>query len=85
MNTLTYIFFITLAISGFCAFMAAILYLVKEVFFRIWKVREAEANGLFWGFLRTSIKVLLSISTWLIILIGLSGILLLIILGLSLL
>jgi len=85
MNTLTYIFFITLAISGFCAFMAAVLYLVKEIFFRIWKVRETEADGLFWGFLRTAIKVLLSISTWLFILIGLSGILLLIILGLSLL
>ena len=85
MNTLLHIFFITLAISGFCAFMAAVLYLVKEVFFHIWKVKETEADGLFWSFLRTGIRVLLSVSVWLLIPIGLSGILLIILLGLSLL
>lgn len=73
MNGLIWIFFITLAISAFCAAMAAVFYLVEKAFFLVWGVKEEEADGLFWRFLNKGIKILLSISIWLIILVGVSG------------
>ena len=78
MNTLTWIFFITLGISAFCAAMAGVFYFVKEIFFIIWKVDADDADGLFWKFLDKGVKVLLSIAVWLLILVGISGGLLLV-------
>ena len=64
MDVLTLIFYIAVAVSVFCAVLAGTMKLVKELFFFIWGVKDEEAVGVFWNFLRKGTKILLSISVW---------------------
>ena len=64
MDLLTLIFYIAVAVSVFCAVLAGTMKLVKELFFFIWGVKDEEAVGVFWNFLRKGTKILLSISVW---------------------
>jgi len=74
---LNYIFWIALSVSVFCAALAGGMYLTKKLFFLIWKVEQAD--GIFWKFMDKGIKVLLSISVWLLGLLMVIGVSLLII------
>ena len=49
MDVLTWILYITVAVSVFCAVLAGTMKLVKELFFFIWGVKDEEAVGVFWG------------------------------------
>ena len=64
MDVLTWILYITVAVSVFCAVLAGTMKLVKELFFFIWGVKDEEAVGVFWDFMRKGTKILLSISVW---------------------
>ena len=64
MDVLTLIFYIAVAVSVFCAVLAGTMKLVKELFFFIWGVKDEEAVGVFWDFMRKGTKILLSISVW---------------------
>ena len=64
MDVLSWIFYISIAVSVFCAALALTMKLVKELFFFIWGVKDEEAVGVFWDFLRKGTKILLSISVW---------------------
>lgn len=64
MDVLSWIFYIAVAVSVFCAVLAGTMKLVKELFFFIWGVKDDEAVGVFWDFMRKGTKILLSISVW---------------------
>lgn len=77
---LNYIFWIVLSASIFSATLAGGMYITKKMFFLIWKVDEAD--GIFWKFMDKGVKVLLSISVWLVGLLLVIGVTLLIMLAL---